>query len=75
MVLDRSSERPTSATVPNVEIRKIPEADLEIGSEFCDDAAVKQLIDAWLVPRLVDEWLANDDPATQPTQPEDNGNP
>ena len=42
---------------------------------MCDDAAVKQLIDAWLVPRLVDEWLANDDPATQPTQPEDNGNP
>lgn len=52
-----------------------PAASLAVKGELCDDTAMKRIIDSWLVPQLVDQWLANGEPLAQPNEPEDNGNP
>lgn len=46
-----------------------PEVSLAVDADLCNDVHIRNLIDDWIVPKMVDEWicqtganpLANDD--------------
>lgn len=49
-----------------------PEVSLEVVDEPCTEEGLRNLIDEWLVPMLVDEWLKRFQLEEQADQP-DNG--
>ena len=50
-----------------------PEVSLAIEQSVCNDADLRNLIDTWIVPKMIDDWIARTAPRSDPLRTEDNG--
>jgi hypothetical protein len=51
----------------------LPEVSLAIEKNICGDADLRNLIDTWIVPKMIDDWIARTDANPDPSPSEDNG--
>jgi hypothetical protein len=50
-----------------------PEGSLAIKAELCSDVHLRNLIDNWIVPKMIDDWMNRSEPDAKPTETKDNG--
>jgi hypothetical protein len=50
-----------------------PEVALAAEHNICKDADIRNLIDAWIVPKMIDDWIARTDAHPDPPPSDDNG--
>lgn len=50
-----------------------PEVSLAIEQSVCGDAGLRNLIDSWIVPKMIDDWIARTDARPDPPPTDDNG--
>lgn len=50
-----------------------PEVSLAIEKNICGDADLRNLIDTWIVPKMIDDWIARTDANPDSPPSEDNG--
>jgi hypothetical protein len=48
-----------------------PEVSLAVEADLCKDVDLRNLIDDWIVPKMVDEWISQT--GAQPPANDDNG--
>ena len=50
-----------------------PEVSLAIEHNVCGDTDLRKLIDSWIVPKMIDDWMARTDARPDPPPTDDNG--
>jgi hypothetical protein len=50
-----------------------PEVSLAIEQNICGDADPRNLIDSWIVPKMINDWIARTDARPDPQPTDDNG--
>jgi hypothetical protein len=48
-----------------------PEVSLAVEADLCKDVDLRNLIDVWIVPKMVDEWMSQT--GAKPVANDDNG--
>lgn len=61
------SERSHPRGCPGVDLVTSP------SNEICSGADLRNLIDSWIVPKLIDDWFGRSDADLNATTEEDNG--
>jgi hypothetical protein len=53
--------------------KPLPEVSLAIKNDICKDADLRNLVETWIVPKLIEDWLKRDAANTDAPPNEDNG--